>query len=81
MSKNEELSKYGKIFKIRPHATKEGLFVLEGDTPTEIPSNLGDENINIEELNEDLPFDLDLSALIDEKDANIEEIDSSDFQL
>lgn len=80
-SKNEELSKYGKTFKIRPHATKEGLFVLEGDIPTEVPSNLGDENIGIEELNEDLPFDLDLSALIDEKDANIEEIDSSDFQL
>lgn len=79
-SKNEELSKYGRVFSLTPHATKEGLFVLTGDaTPVAIPD--GDENIALSESDEDLPLDIDLSALVDEKDANIEEIDSSYFQL
>lgn len=77
-SKNEELSKYGKIFKITPHATKEGLFVLTGDTtPVEAP--IGD--IVVEKSDEDLPLDVDILALVDDKDANIEEIDPSYFQL
>ena len=79
-SKNEELSKYGKVFSLTPHATKEGLFVLTGDaTPGAVST--GDENIAINKSDEDLPLDIDLSALVDEKDANIEEIDSSYFQL
>lgn len=79
-SKNEELSKYGTVFSITPHATKDGLFVLTGDAaPVAAPT--GDENIAIEKTDEDLPLDIDLSALVDDKDANIEEIDSSYFQL
>lgn len=79
-SKNEELSKYGSVFSLTPHATKEGLFVLTGDAAP-IAAPTGDENVAIDESDEDLPLDIDLSALVDEKDANIEEIDSSYFQL
>lgn len=79
-SKNEELSKYGRVFKLTPHGTKDGLFILIGDS-TLIVSPNGDENISIEEVDEDLPLDTDLSTLIDDKDANIEEIDSNYFQL
>lgn len=80
MSKNEELSKYGHVFDIKPHDSKDGLFILVGDSTPEI--NLPkDENIAIDGSDEDLPLDVDLSALIDEKDANIEEIDSSFFKL
>lgn len=79
-SKNEELSKYGHVFEITPHDSKDGLFILTGDaTPEVLPA--GDENIVVSESDEDLPLDVDLSALVDEKDANIEEIDSSYFQL
>lgn len=79
-SKNEELSKYGHVFDIKPHDSKDGLFILVGDSTPEI--NLPkDENIAIDGSDEDLPLDVDLSALIDEKDANIEEIDSSFFKL
>lgn len=79
-SKNEELSKYGRVFGIIPHASKKGLYILTGDTaPVAAPT--GDENIAIEESDGDLPLDIDLTALVDEKDANIEEIDSSYFQL
>ena len=79
-SKNEELSKYGHVFDIKPHDSKDGLFILVGDSTPEI--NLPkDENIAIDGSDEDLPLDADLSALIDEKDANIEEIDSSFFKL
>ena len=79
-SKNEELSKYGHVFDIKPHDSKDGLFILVGDSTPEI--NLPkDENIAIDGSDEDLPLDIDLSALIDEKDANIEEIDSSFFKL
>ena len=79
-SKNEEMAKYGHVFEITPHDSKEGLFILTGDyAPKAIPT--GDENIAIDESDEDLPLDVDLSALVDEKDANIEEIDSSYFQL
>lgn len=79
-SKNEELSKYGRVFEIAPHDSKDGLFILTGDSaPEALPA--GDENIAIDESDEDLLLDVDLSALVDEKDANIEEIDSSYFQL
>lgn len=79
-SKNEELSKYGHVFEITPHDSKDGLFILTGDaTPEVLPA--GDENIAVSESDEDLPLDVDLSVLVDEKDANIEEIDSSYFQL
>lgn len=76
-SKHDELSKYGTVFTITPHKTKEGLFVLAGDKVESIEN----EEITLEEGEEKLPFDVDLEELIDEKDANIEEIDSSFFKL
>lgn len=79
-SKNDELSKYGKVFSIKPHSSKEGLFVLTGDNDY-TASLEGDNNISTEEVDEELPLDLSLEALVDEKDANIEEIDSSYFKL
>ena len=79
-SKNEELSKYGHVFEIAPHDSKDGLFILTGDSVPETVSSK-DENIAIDKTDENLPLDIDLSALVDEKDSNIEEIDSSYFQL
>jgi len=79
-SKREELSKYGTIFNIVPHATKEGLFMLIGDT-TSVSSN-GDENIAINESDEDLSFnEEDFLDLIEDKDATITEVNSSIFNL
>lgn len=76
-SKNQELSKYGEIFTIIPY--KENLFKLIG---TDIPETLeGDQNINTEEVDDSLPLDVDLSELIEDKDAKIEEIDSSFFKF
>ena len=51
-----------------------------GDSAPEIAASK-DENIVVNKSDEDLPLDVDLSALVDEKDSNIEEIDSSYFQL
>ena len=79
-SKNEELTKYGTEFDIIPHPSKDGLFILIGDSTPEIASSK-DDNIVVNKSDEDLPLDVDLSALVDEKDSNIEEIDSSYFQL
>lgn len=79
-SKNEELSKYGHVFEIKPHDSKDGLFILTGDSTPEVSSSK-DENIAIDKSDEDLPLDVDLTALADDKDANIEEIDPSYFQL
>lgn len=79
-SKNEELSKYGHVFDIKTHDSKDGLFILIGDSTPEIASSK-DENIVVNKSDEDLPLDVDLSALVDEKDSNIEEIDSFYFQL
>ena len=79
-SKNEELSKYGHIFDIKPHDSKEGFFILIGDSTPELISSK-DDNIAIDESEEDLPLDVDITALTDEKDVNIEEIDSSFFKL
>jgi hypothetical protein len=72
-SKNDELSKYGSIFTITTHESKENLFVLHGDSQPEEISK-GDENISIEDLDEELPVDL--SSLDLEEDIN-----SSDFSF
>lgn len=82
-SKNEELSKYGNVFEIKPHETKEGLFLLVGDHPVlqEESSQQGDDNIT-SDIDEDLPVDVDLSGLIEEdEDTKTEGIDASFFQL
>lgn len=77
-SKNTELAKHGSVFEIIPHDSKPGLFFLKGD----IIEDSTEDEINIDDINEDLPLDSDIEELIDDKeDANITEIDSNFFVL
>lgn len=74
-SKHTELSKYGKVFEVKPHESKEGLFILIGDTiKEELPSK---DEIVIEDT--ELPEEIDFTDLVE--DANVEQIDPSYFQL
>lgn len=72
-NKNLELSKFGSEFKVIPHPTKEGLFIL--DSGNVVEPLKGDENIQVEEA------DLNLEGLIDDTDVQVSEIDSNFFQL
>lgn len=77
-SKNEELAKYGSIFELTPHETKQGLFILKGNNGPEI---IEESEIKIDEEDENLPLDVDLNELIEDEDANLTEIDSNFFVL
>ena len=77
-SKNEELAKYGSIFELTPHETKQGLFILKGNNGPEI---IEESEIKIDEEDENLPLDVDLSELIEDEDSNLTEIDSNFFVL
>lgn len=77
--KNEELSKYGKEFTLMPYNGKPGLFVLSSEEQAQEEPK--DEDISVDVEDTDLPFDLDLEALAEDKDANITEIDSTFFNL
>lgn len=81
-SKNEELSKYGTEFILVPHETKDGIFVLRNED-TKLEQALDDtiEKPDGPEEEIDLPIDIDLQDLIDDKDATITEVSSSMFQL
>ena len=80
-SKNEELSKYGSEFKLVPHPSKAGLFILTTDS-SPIEQLVGDDNVHVEEEDtEDIVFDLNLDEVAEEQDANVSEIDSSFFKL
>ena len=58
-SRNEELSKYGNVFTIIPHETKEGLFILDNG------------NLPKEEEEEDIDIDLSIiDADVEEIDSN-----------
>ena len=70
-NKQNELSKYGRQFTLTPHES--GMFILTGDGTVE--ELKGDDNVAVED--EDLS--LDLADIIDGKDADITEIDSSLF--
>ena len=79
-SNHDELSKHGTEFILVPHPNKDGLFILtSGDKDIKL---IGDENVKVdeEEVN-DIPFGLDMEGLVDDKDANITEVDSNFFQL
>ena len=78
-SKNLELSKYGSTFEIIPHHSKPNLFMLKGDSEKE--SSEENSDFNIEDVNESLPLDTNIEDLIDDKDANITEIDANFFVL
>ena len=77
--KNEELSKYGKEFTLIPYKDKPGLFILSSGEL--VQEEQKDENINVDVDDTDLPFDLDLAEMIEDKDAEITEIDSNFFNL
>lgn len=77
----EELIKYGEEFILVPHPNKPGLFILTS-TSSKTEQLIGDDNINIEgNEDKDLPFDLDIEELIDDKDSNITEIDPHFFKF
>lgn len=81
-SKHDELVKYGDVFDIKPHETKEGLFLLVGDHPVAVEEPESDEKVTADNIDEELPMDVDLSGLVDDvEDTKVEEIDSSYFQL
>lgn len=81
-SKNEELSKYGTEFILVPHETKDGIFVLQNED-AKLEQALDDtiEKPDGPEEDVELPMDIDLQDLIDDKDAAITEVSSSMFQL
>lgn len=81
-SKNEELSKYGTEFILVPHETKDGIFLLQNED-VKLERALDDTIDKGDEPEEeiDLPMDIDLQDLIDDKDATVTEVSSSMFQL
>lgn len=81
-SKNEELSKYGTEFILVPHETKDGIFLLQNED-VKLERALDDTIDKGDEPEEeiDLPMDINLQDLIDDKDATVTEVSSSMFQL
>lgn len=78
-SKNDELAKYGTIFEIIPHESKQGLFILKGENNSDIQEE--NSEIKLDSEDENLPLDVDITDLVDDKDANLTEIDSNFFVL
>lgn len=80
-SNREELAKHGTEFKLIPHPSKEGLFILHSGEE-QIDQIIEDDNIKVEgDEGDNIPFDLNLDELVDDQDANIKEIDSNFFKL
>lgn len=73
-SKNEELTKYGTEFDVVPHPSKDGLFILKSKSSPVIEAT-GDENINIEDEDSELDFNL------DDMSEDVTEIDTNFFKL
>lgn len=71
-TKSSELSKYGTVFSIKPHSSKEGLFILTGDKEN-TPLN-GDDVIKVDDT------DFEFTDLLD-NNTKAEEVDSSFFKL
>lgn len=78
-NKNEELSKYGREFSLIAYQTKPGLFILSSGE--QVPIVQEDENISVDVEDTELPFDLDLAEITEDKDAEITEINSNFFNL
>lgn len=78
-NKNEELSKYGNEFTLVAYEAKPGLFILSSGN--EVQEVQEDKNISVDTEDTDLPFDLDLVEIVEDKDAEITEIDSNFFNL
>lgn len=81
-SKNEELAKYGFEFILVPHDKKDGIFILQNED-SKLEQALDDtiEKPDSAEEEIELPMDIDLQDLIDDKDATVTEVNSSIFQL
>lgn len=76
---NDELSKYGSVFTLEPHPSKEGLFIMIGDKEAPEAPPTKDENIEIPE-DENLPMDADLEGLVEDGN-EAKEITAFDFNL
>lgn len=77
---HDELAKHGTSFTVVPHPSKKDLFVLVSDDRDSKEELKKDENVSIEEdIDTNLPFDIDMTSLADDQDADIKEIDSSFF--
>lgn len=77
---HDELAKHGASFTVVPHPSKKDLFILVSDDKDSNEELKGDESISMEEnVDTDLPFDLDMTGLADDQDADIKEIDSNFF--
>lgn len=74
---NDELSKYGTVFTLSAHPSKDGLFIMTGDKKAPVEDE-GDENVNIQD--EDLPTDVDLEGLTDDIEETTE-MSAFDFNL
>ena len=80
-SKNEELSKFGTTFILVSHENKNGIFMLQ-NKDAKLEETL-DESVEKEEVTEEMveDLDIDIQSLIDDKDANVTEVDSSIFDF
>lgn len=86
---HEELAKYGSEFILMEHPTKEGLFVLKGDSTPESDDMDGDDNFAMPDDIQDEPKpavvtddDLNLDGLLGEDETNIaDDVNSLDFTL
>lgn len=81
---NEALGAYGSKFTLVPHASKEGLFMMIGDSMPSEPEVLSDE-INIDEIDdepkEDIPLDIELANMVQDKSLEGDTITKFDFTL
>lgn len=80
-SNRDELAKHGTEFTLVPHPSKEGIFILDSGEK-QIDQPIGDDNIKVDgKEGENIPFNLDLEELVDDRDANITEVDANFFKL
>ena len=79
---NETLSEYGSQFTLIPHAHKDGLFMLIGDSMPE-ESEVVDDKIDVnevdEEPSEDIPLDIQLANMV--QDDSVEEDTKTKFDF
>lgn len=76
---NEELSKYGEVFTLTPHPSKEGLFSLTGDKEPPVVEDAPD--VTEDTTTEDINLEpADLEGLVD-NDGDSTEISAGDFDF
>lgn len=75
---NEELSKYGSIFTLEAHSTKEGIFIMRGDATPEIEEEATEVEITDET---EVDIDINLNEFVDNSEEEVKEITALDFKL